>query len=115
MNYTNIFFYLCIFVAVAAILYVVVIDSKAWLKQCKEQEEAAADYIKALKDKIRNLEDDLRDAALRELALHDDNGRLAGRAKLLAREIMLDDMNKHTLVFDKSRPMNVMTKELIVE
>lgn len=88
------------FVALSAvcIAYVVYTETRDWLNQRKQYAEAcrvaSENYVKGLIEKIDRLEDELRDAARRELGYLNERKITSARMTFLAREIACDPDKK---------------------
>jgi hypothetical protein len=109
-------------IAIAAFVYYLLVQLVDWLYVRKQKrlrkeryDQQMEQYVEALRERNLALEDDFRQSALRESLLKEECRKLSGRAKFLAQEIMSDDMNKHTQVFDKHRTVNILSEELILE
>jgi hypothetical protein len=97
--------YTCAAVGLAVIAYVVYTETRDWLKQRKQYAEAcrvaSQNYVKGLLERIDRLEDELRDAARRELGYLNERKITSARMSFLAQELSLDDMNKKTQVLQR--------------
>ena len=109
-------------IALAAVTYYLLVQLVDWFYIRKQKrlrkeryDQQMEHYVEALRERNLALEDDIRQSALREALLKEECKKLSGRAKFLAQEIMSDDMNKHTQVFDKHRTVNILPEELILE
>jgi uncharacterized pyridoxal phosphate-containing UPF0001 family protein len=92
-------------VGLAAIAYSIYTETRDWLNQRKQYAEAcrvaSENYVRGLLERIARLEEDLRDAAMRELGYLNERKITSARMSFMASELSLDDMSKKTQVLSR--------------
>jgi hypothetical protein len=101
----NYIIYTAIGLGLALISYVAFAEIQNWLMQRKQYAEAhrlaSQNYTQGLLDRIAQLEQALRDAAMAQLSLVEERRRLIARCTILAQELGTDEIDKKTRVLSR--------------
>ena len=96
--------YTCVAVGLSAVAYFVACEIQDWFTQRKQYAEAhrlaTENYINGLREQIERLQQELRDAVMRELSYLNERKITSSRMAFMAREISCDP-DKKTQVFSR--------------